>query len=309
MSSLLQLIDQYLEHLEIDRNCSIYTVRNYRHYLSRFLHFLEENFPKAKAESLNLEIIRKYRLFLSRFSGSNNLPLSRITQSYHVIALRAFLRYLIKNDHQTLAPEKIDLPKGKSKSLKFLNREQIERLLNQPLVSELRGLRDKVILEILFSTGLRVSELTKLNKDQINLKQGEFGIVGKGGRPRVIFLSSTAIEWLNRYLKKREDHFKPLLIRYGGKKIEPSISDEQMRLTVRSVQRIVDKYAKKAKLPIKATPHVLRHSFATDLLTSGADLRSVQEMLGHKNISTTQIYTHVTNPHLRKIHEKYHRRK
>ena len=307
-TSLPQLVDQFLEHLEIDRNCSVYTVRNYRHYLNRFLEFLEKHYSKAKAESLNLEIIRKYRLYLSRFVGSHKLPLSRITQSYHVIALRAFLKYLIKNDYQTLAPEKIDLPKGKSKSLKFLSREQIERLLNQPQISELPGLRDKVILEILFSTGLRVSELAKLNKDQVNLKTREFGIIGKGGRPRVVFLSEKSVHWLSRYLNKRVDHFRPLFIRHGGKKIELSTTDEQVRLTVRSIQRIVDKYAKKAKLPIKATPHVLRHSFATDLLTSGADLRSVQEMLGHKNISTTQIYTHVTNPQLRRVHEKFHRK-
>lgn len=308
MSSLLQLVDQFLEHLEIDRNCSFYTVRNYRHYLTRFLDFLKEHFPKAGVESLNLEIIRKYRLHLSRFVGLGNLTLSRVTQSYHIIALRAFLRYLIKNDYQTLAPEKIDLPKGKSKSLKFLNREMVERLLNQPQVSTIQGLRDKAILETLFSTGLRVSELVKLNRDQIDLKRGEFGIIGKGGRPRVVFLSTTAVEWLTRYLKKRGDHFKPLFLRHAGKKIDPSTTDEEVRLTTRSVQRIVEKYAKKAKLPVKATPHVLRHSFATDLLTCGADLRSVQEMLGHKNISTTQIYTHVTNPQLRKVHERFHRK-
>lgn len=306
-TSLPQLVDQFLEHLEIDRNCSFYTVRNYRHYLFRFLKFLEKNYSKTNAESLNLEIIRKYRLFLSRFVSPGSLPLSRVTQSYHVIALRAFLRYLIKNDYQTLAPEKIDLPKGKSKSLKFLSREQIERLLSQPQISTPQGLRDKAILETLFSTGLRVSELIKLNRNEINFKLREFGIIGKGGRPRVVFLSEKATYWLSRYLKKREDHFKPLFIRYAGK-VNPATLDEEVRLTARSVQRIVDKYAKKARLPIKATPHVLRHSFATDLLTSGADLRSVQEMLGHKNISTTQIYTHVTNPQLRKVHERYHRK-
>jgi len=307
VTSLLRLADQFLEHLEIDRNCSAYTVRNYRHYLNRFLKFLEKDFPTAKVGSLNLEIIRKYRLFLSRFICPNNLPLSRVTQSYHIIALRAFLRYLIKNDYQTLAPEKIDLPGGKSKSLKFLNREQIERLLNQPEISTIQGLRDKAILETLFSTGLRVSELVKLNKDEINFKAKEFGIIGKGGRPRVVFLSAKAVDWLSRYLQKRGDHFRPLFIRHAGK-FDPSTTNEQVRLTSRSIQRIVDKYAKKSKLPIKATPHVLRHSFATDLLTGGADLRSVQEMLGHKNISTTQIYTHVTNPQLRKVHERFHRK-
>ena len=307
-TSLPHLVRQFLEHLEIDRQCSPFTIRNYRHYLNRFLTFLEDHFPNVSVESLNLEIVRKYRLFLARFVGPNNLPLSRITQNYHIIALRAFLRYLIKRDFKTLSPEKIDLPSGKPRSLKFLTREQIERLLSQPKISQLRGLRDKAILETLFSTGLRVSELVSLNRDQIDLKRGEFGIIGKGGRPRVVFLSPTATEWLGRYLKKREDHFRPLFIRHGGKKIDPSTEDEEVRLSVRSVQRIVDKYAKKAKLPIKATPHVIRHSFATDLLTCGADLRSVQEMLGHKNISTTQIYTHVTNPQLKKVHQRFHRR-
>lgn len=308
MASLPQLVDQFLEHLEIDRNCSFYTVRNYRHYLTRFLFFLEKHSPTARLDSLNLETIRKYRLFLSRFVSPNDLPLSKVTQSYHIIALRVFFRYLIKNDYQTVSPEKIDLPKAESKSLKFLSKGQVERLLNQPQISTPQGLRDKAILETLFSTGLRVSELVKLNRDQINFKTREFGIIGKGGRPRVVFLSEKATDWLTRYLKKREDHFKPLFTRIGGQKITPETNDGEVRLTARSVQRIVDKYAKKAKMPIKATPHVLRHSFATDLLTSGADLRSIQEMLGHKNIATTQIYTHVTNPQLRRVHEKFHRR-
>jgi len=189
--------------------------------------------------------------------------------------------------------------------LKFLDREQLDRLLAQPDVSSERGLRDKVILEMLFSTGLRVSELVKLNIDQINLERREFGVIGKGGKARVVFLSDRAAIWLEKYLVRRTNEAKALLIRYSGNQ-EPTENSEKLRLTSRSVQRILEKYVRKAKLPIKATPHVLRHSFATDLLMNGADLRSVQEMLGHKNVSTTQIYTHVTNTQLRNVHKGFH---
>lgn len=177
-----------------------------------------------------------------------------------------------------------------------------------PEISEVAGLRDKAILEVLFSTGLRVSEIVKLNRESINLETREFGVIGKGGRARVVFLSESSVYWLKKYLAQREDDYKPLFIRYAGKKAEADKTGEKLRLTVRSVQRIVEKYVKKARLPIKITPHGLRHSFATDLLSAGADLRAIQEMLGHKNISTTQIYTHVTNPQLKEIHNKFHRR-
>lgn len=293
-TELDRLIEEFLEYLEIERNCSPLTLRNYRHYLGRFSSWLKRNVSKAEPNSINLEIIKKYRVFLARFTNLNGIPLSRSTQSYHVIALRAFLRWLVKNDYHTLTPEKVDLPKSESRSLKFLSSDQIERILSQPQISNPQGLRDKAILEVLFSTGLRVSELVKLNRDQIDLKRREFGVIGKGGRARVVFLSERAADWLKRYLDKREDSLQPLFI---GK---------QMRLTARSVQRIVTKYGRKARLPIEVTPHVIRHSFATDLLIAGADLRSVQEMLGHKNISTTQIYTHVTNKQLREIHETFH---
>ena len=296
-----RLVEEFLEHLEIERNCSPLTIRNYRHYLNRFSDWLKKNFPQAKPISLNLEIIKKYRVYLARFIGKNNQPLSRITQSYHVIALRAFLRWLIKNDYKTLAPEKIDLPKTESRSIKFLTTEQIERLLSQPGLSKPQGLRDKVILEVLFSTGLRVSELVKLNRDQINLKRREFGVRGKGGRNRVVFLSPRAVKWLKRYLSSREDNEKALFIRYVG-------GEGEKRLTPRSVQRIIKKYGRKARLPVEVTPHVIRHSFATDLLMAGADIRSVQEMLGHKNISTTQIYTHITDRQLRDVHQAFHGR-
>ncbi len=304
-SEIDRLIEEFLEYLEIEKNCSPLTIRNYKHYLERFSYWLKANSYRPDPASFNLEIIKKYRVFLSRFIAKNGLPLSRITQSYHVIALRAFLRYLVKNDYRTLAPEKIELPKGESHSLKFLTTEQVERLLGQPEISNPRGLRDKAILETLFSTGLRVSELVGLNRDQIDLNRREFGVIGKGGRSRVVFLSKSSAEWLEKYLASRTDNWPPLFIRIVK---NPEIIEDgkKMRLTARSIQRMVKKYVKKAKLPVDATVHTLRHSFATDLLMAGADIRSVQELLGHKNISTTQIYTHVTNRQLRDVHEAFH---
>lgn len=318
--NLYTLVNEFLEYLQIEKNASKLTIRNYRHYLERFLLFLaspaQPSFsPKERDEILkkvsfnagqiNNDIVRKYRLSLSQFTDEKGLPLKRITQNYHVIALRSFLRYLSKRDIKTLAPEKIDLPKAESRSLKFLERDAVERLLNMPSISDEKGLRDKAMMELLFSTGLRVSELVKLNRDQINFERGEFGVIGKGGKARVVFISDRASDWIQRYLKERKDTYKPLFIRYGGVHKDTN-SDESMRLTTRSVQRAVEKYVSKAKLPIKITPHGLRHSFATNLLKNGADIRSVQEMLGHKNIATTQVYTHVTNPQLKQIHKKYH---
>ncbi|MBU3957381.1 tyrosine-type recombinase/integrase [Patescibacteria group bacterium] len=304
-TELDRLIEEFLEHLEIERQCSPLTIRNYRHYLGRFSNWLKKNNFKAKPSSIDLEKIKKYRVYLARFTAPNGHPLSPSTQAYHVIALRAFLRWLVKNDYDTLVPEKIDIPKSKSRVVKFLSAKQIERFLSQPLPSKRTGLRDKAILEILFSTGLRVSELVKLNRDQIDLKRREFGVVGKGDRARVVFLSERAVKWLKKYLNSREDSWKPLFIRLGGGN-DIGKDGEKMRLTARSVQRIVEKYSKKARLPVKVTPHVIRHSFATDLLIAGADIRAVQEMLGHKNIQTTQIYTHVTNRQLRSVHEAFH---
>lgn len=302
---LSELIDDFLEYLEIEKNCSPLTIRDYRHYLTRFLKWYSPTLSSKGVKNIDLETVRKYRVFLSHLAYGKGEILSKATQSYHVIALRAFLRWLIKNDYETLSPEKIELPKIESRSLKFLDAEQLERLMAQPDVAKIRGLRDKAIMEVLFSTGLRVSELVKLDKETINLERREFGVIGKGGRARVVFLSQRACLWLKKYLDKRKDSYKPLFIRFI-RKDDPILPDEKRRLTVRSVQRIVEKYAKKAKLPIRITPHGLRHSFATDLLMAGADIRSVQEMLGHKNISTTQIYTHVTNKQLRDVHEAFH---
>jgi len=303
MIKLGKLADQFLESLQVEKGCSPLTIRNYRQYLRRFLNWLSSTPPKIDSiERINLRTIRKYRLYLANFVDEKNLTLSRATQSYYLIGLRAFLRWLNKNDYRTLSPEKIDLPKVQSASLKFLSSDQIERLLSAPQISYKIGLRDKAILELLFSTGLRVSELISLDRDQINLKRREFGIIGKGRRPRVVFLSERAVYWLKKYLNYRKDHDQSLFVHYRGR-------GKDKRLTARSVQRIVKKYGKKCRLPLMVTPHVLRHSFATDLLIAGADLRSVQEMLGHKNISTTQIYTHVTNKRLKEIYEKYHRLK
>lgn len=301
-----KLIKKFLEYLEVERNCSPLTIRNYRHYLLRFANWLGARKDADKSiKKITTGTVRRYRLFLTRFVNDDGRRLKKITQSYHVIALRSFLKWLIKQNYKVLSPEKIDLPKARSRSLKFLDNEQIYRLLNQPNLSDEIGLRDKAILELLFSTGLRVSEIVGLDKDKVNLRRREFGVVGKGGHARVVFLSDRACDWLLRYLKVRDDGFAPLFIRYSGK-VDPRKQGENMRLTSRSVQRVIKKYVKKAKLPVEATTHTLRHSFATDLLTHGADLRSVQEMLGHKNIATTQIYTHVTNRQLRKIHQKFH---
>ena len=306
MLNLPALVDEFLEYLEIERNLSPLTIRDYRHYLDNFVEWSKTHSPIAKPQDLTVELIRKYRVYLAHYNSPNGqLPLKKVTQNYYVIALRSFLKYLIRKDLPVISPDKIELPKTESRSLKFLDRDQVERLLAQPDVSGERGLRDKTLMEVLFSTGLRVSELCRLNRDQVNLERGEFGVIGKGGRARVVFLSDRATLWLERYLGRRSDQAKALFIRYAGNQ-EPIENLEKLRLTPRSVQRIIEKYVHKARLPVKATPHVLRHSFATDLLMNGADLRSVQELLGHKNVSTTQIYTHVTNAQLRDVHKAFH---
>lgn len=305
INSLPELIDQFLEYLEIEKNCSKLTIRDYRHYLKIFLNWYDTALPGKNIEDLDLSIIRKYRVYLANRTDERGFTLKRVTQNYYVIALRSFLRFLIKNDHKTLEPSKIDLPKTESRSLKFLEREQIDRLVTSCDTEKEEGVRDRCVMELLFSTGLRVSELVRLNRDQINLDRREFGVIGKGGRARVVFVSDRAADWITNYLKKRKDNFKPLFIRYSGKTTEEN-SGEKMRLTPRSIERIIKKYVRATRLPVDATVHTLRHSFATDLLTNGADLRSVQEMLGHKNIATTQIYTHITNKQLREVHEAFH---
>jgi site-specific recombinase XerD len=298
-------INEFLDYLSVEKNCSKLTIRDYRHYLEVFESWYSSTLPGKTVKDLDVGIIRKFRVFLANRVDDKGMTLKRVTQNYYIIALRSFLRFLIKNDVQTLEPSKIDLPKTESRSLKFLEREQVDRLVLMADTSKEEGLRDRAMLELLFSTGLRVSELVSLNKDKINLERREFGVIGKGGKARIVFVSDRAATWLQHYLDARKDSFKPLFIRYSGAVIEDN-QGEKMRLTARSVERMVKKYVKLARLPVDATVHTMRHSFATDLLTNGADIRSVQEMLGHKNIATTQVYTHITNKQLREVHKNFH---
>ena len=302
---LKRLIGRYLSYLEVEKNYSPYTIRNYKAYLERFRKWFARHYEQEYINRLTPEIVRSYRLFLARFENERKEMLSRTTQGYYVIALRAFLKYLAKKGIRSLAPEKVELPKGESRQIKFLNRQAVERLMAAVEISSPTGLRDRAILEVFFSTGLRVAELAKLSVDKIDLKAREFAIVGKGRRIRVVFLTDRAVDWLSRYLRSRIDSWKPLWVRTSGRKSILDTNGESQRLSVRTIQRLVDKYRRQAGIPFKVSPHVLRHSFATNLLTNGADLRSVQEMLGHKNIATTQIYTHVTNPQLKKVHDKF----
>jgi len=304
-NDLVTLERRFLEYLEVERNVSKLTIRNYNHYLTMLLEFLEkQKGTQPVINDIDKESIRSFRLYLSRLPGVDG-EMKSVTQGYYVIALRSFLKWCVKNDIACLAPEKLEVPKNTDHSLKFLDKEQMVRLLNQPLLSTSNGLRDKAILELLFSTGLRVSELASLDRDQVDLKTREFGVIGKGGKQRLVFISKQAAEYLERYLRNRMDKYKPLFIHNPGKNAVTA-NDEKMRLSVRSIQRLMKHYVRLAKIPVDATPHTLRHSMATDLLRAGADLRSVQELLGHKNIATTQIYTHITDARLREVHDKFH---
>ena len=300
---------RFLEYCELDRNLSLKTVRMYGYYLNFFKTWLvktqkDESFAVEKVDD---SIIRGFRLFISHeYKNPYKGVLKRQTQNYFLIALRSFFRYLIKQKLAVLSPEMIELGKSRDRNIKFLQPIELERLFRAVDTSDKSGLRDRAILEVLFSTGLRVSELVSLNREQINLDAGEFGVIGKGGKARVVFLSRHAKEWLQKYIATRADAYQPLFIRYSGPRAGSDLTPEKLRLSVRSIERMIDKYRKKSGLLFRIGPHILRHSFATDLLGHGADLRSVQEMLGHKNISTTQIYTHVTNVRLNEIHEKYH---
>lgn len=304
---------QFLEYCELDRNLSPKTVRMYAYYLSFFKKWLFAHFKKDEKKDeipvidIHEDTMRRYRLYLSRdYFNPYKGELKKQTQTYFLIAVRSLFRFLIKKGKKVIAPEVIELGKVHDRTIKFLKDDEFERLLAAPNTQKIRGLRDRALLEVLFSTGLRVSELVSLNRDQVNLEKREFGIVGKGGHARVVFLSDKAVSWLSQYVRERRDPYKPLFIRYSGPHISTELTDEKLRLTPRSIERMIDKYRKKAGIPFRIGPHVLRHSFATDLLQHGADIRSVQEMLGHKNIATTQIYTHVTNVRLKEIHKKYH---
>ena len=299
---LSELIIDFIEHVEVERGRSQKTAENYHLYLQRLVEFAGD----IEVHKITSELVRKWRLWLNRYENEYGDSLSPITQSYHLIALRSFLGYCSKRDIETLTPEKIELPKTKRKQVSFLTQEETERIMAAVGAKTPQDLRDKAILELLYSSGLRVSELVGLNRDHINLNRGEFMVRGKGQKDRPVFISPEAAECLAVYLETRRDGAKPLFIRYSGAK-EGDSDGESFRLTPRSVQRIVSHYAKLAGITKHVSPHTLRHSFATDLLMNGADIRSVQSMLGHSNIATTQVYTHVTDQHLREVHQRFHR--
>ena len=301
-NNVKKLKNEFLEYLEIEKDRSQLTIRNYDHYLCFFLNWSELNRP----EQITAEVVRKYRLYLNRYKNDNEKGLKKVTQDYYIIALRGFLKYLAKRDIKTLAGEKIELGKSHDREVEFLETEEVMRLIKSANGSKISDLRDKAILELLFSTGLRVSEVSKLNRDNVNLKSGEFSVRGKGDKIRLVFISDSAKDAIINYLKRRKDVDPALFVNMKKSKKEDCQNVSQMRLTPRSIQRIVKKYAIKAGIVKKVTPHTLRHSFATDLLMNGADIRSVQSMLGHSSITTTQIYTHITNKHLKDIHTKFH---
>lgn len=304
-TELEQLKREFLEHIEIEKGRSLKTVENYDHYLSRFLEFSKAKTPKDITDSL----MREYRLWLNRQvtrtgKGGVKDTLKRKTQNYYLIALRAFLKYLRKREIAALSPERIELAKVGDRHLDLISSEELERLMDAPKGSDVKDLRDKAMLELLFSTGLRVSELCSLDRD-LDLSRDEFSIRGKGDKVRVVFLSQEAKDTIRDYLKKRDDIDDALFVQLG----KNAQYAESARLTSRSVERIVKQYAIKAGITKKVTPHVIRHSFATDLLQNGADLRSVQALLGHANITTTQVYTHVTDAHLRDVHRQFHNKR
>ncbi len=303
--NLRQLKTEYLEYLEIEKDRSQKTIENYDHYLERFLNWSKISSPKEITD----ELVRRYRLELNRLSDRKGSPLKKITQNYHVIALRNFLKYLTKRDIKILSADKVELGKAGSRQIDFLEMEEIERIFEAAAGASLKALRDRAILELLFSSGMRVSELVGLNRDQINMKTGEISVRGKGGKTRVVFISDRARGSLGRYSKKRADTDPALFIRAGLKQIEKKSKKDDLRITPRTVQRIVKYYATKAGIVKDVHPHTLRHSFATDLIQNGADIRSVQEMLGHSSVTTTQIYTHVTNKQLKEVHKAFHGRR
>lgn len=301
-------LNDFLDWLEIEKGLSNKSQENYARFLKKFFDWLKiNNLENLKPNKLSPDHIWRYKLYLSRqyLTKTGQKYLKKSTQNSYLIALRAFLIFFTEKNISSLSPEKVKLPKEKSlKTPSFLTLEQIEKLLNSPNIDDIQGLRDRAILETLFSTGLRVSELVNLNREQIKIKPNtkdlEISIIGKGGYPRTVYLSERAVNYLKKYLETRKDKEKALFINYRNKKIPPT------RLTIRSIERIVKKYVLIAGLPLITTVHTLRHSFATDLLMKGVDLRTVQEFLGHRNIATTQIYTHITKPRLREIHRKFH---
>lgn len=340
--SLATYVKEFLEHLEIEKNRSLKTVRNYSFYLRRFIEWFGE---EKNPTTLTQNDVREYRLWLNRLVDVHDEPLKKNTQNYHLIALRSFLKYLSKRDISSLAPEKIELMKMPDRDVTFLEGSDLNRILEAPFLAlqtkqrgkdgrspsersdtELQAYRDKAILELLFSTGLRVSELCSLKRETLNLKKDEFTVTGKGRKSRVVFLSEQAKYWLKKYLDVRADLNPYLFVTHDKRRAKrvkktkadtisvrqnkkPSLETEEMPLTTRSVQRIVQNAARAAGITKRVTPHTLRHSYATDLLQNGADIRSVQMMLGHSSITTTQIYTHLTDKELLNTHKKFHGKK
>jgi len=305
--SIIKHIPDFLDYCEVEKGLSFKTQENYSRYLQKFLLWLKNTKKEAfLPHELTADDIWAYRLYLSRFQNKKGHPLKRVTQTYYLIALRAILSYFTAKDIESLPADKIQLPKAATaeKTVKFLNLEQIEKLLLAPDIKDISGLRDRAILESLFSTGLRIAELVALNREQFanirDKKDLELGIIGKGNYPRTVYFSERALNWVKKYLATREDKNKALFIHYRSRE------GVESRLTARSIERIVKKYALLSGVPFFTTPHTLRHSYATDLLSQGVDLRTIQEFLGHRNIVTTQIYTHVTNKRLRDVHRQYH---
>ncbi len=311
MVSIKTLINNFLEYLEVEKGAAVKTIENYGRYLREFYNWAKDYLSNEEftPEDLNLEIVRKYRIYLNRKKTETGKELKKITQNYYVIALRAFLKYLAKRGIKSLPAEQIELSKQEMRQVDFLEKDDLLRFLSAPTGKEILSLRDRAILETLFSTGLRISELCSLDRDDVDLEKGEFSVRGKGGKVRVVFLSDDAKYYLKKYLEKRKDVDPALFIAIGKNYKKAFSKYDNLRITPRSVQRLVKKYSIKAGIVGKrVTPHVLRHSFATNLLQNGADLRSVQALLGHSSISTTQIYTHITDSHLKEIHKKFHKK-
>jgi site-specific recombinase XerD len=303
---LSELIQDFLEYMEVEQNRSKHTIVNYELYLNRLVEFADD----VPINKINTDVIKKWRLWLNRLKDESGNELGVSTRNYHLIALRKLLKYCAKNDIEAINAEKIELARSVRKEVTFLNDDEVERLFNAVDVSSDIGIRDRAILELLYSSGLRVSELVNLNREHINLERGEFSVRGKRQKDRPVFISQYASDWISKYLKIRKDNTEPLFIRFTkGRKKEVDNSGNYTRLTARSIQRIVHHYAMLAGITKQVSPHTLRHSFATNLLMNGADIRSVQDMLGHSNISTTQVYTHITDPHLKMVHSKFHRNK
>ncbi|RWZ79530.1 MAG: hypothetical protein EOT04_01300 [Candidatus Chaera renei] len=298
---LSELAVDYIEHLEVERGRSQKTAENYHLYLMRLMEFAGD----IEVSRINTELVRKWRLWLNRYRNEAGEKLSLITQNYHLIALRGFLTYCSRRNIPTLAPQQIELPKVSRRQVGFLQPEEVSRLFQAIDTSSPAGLRDRAILELLFASGLRISELVGLNREHVNTKRREFMVRGKGKKDRPVFISQEAADWLEKYLSHRQDSLPALFVSLNGKhKIDNS--GNYKRLGARSIQRLISRYATLAGITKRVSPHTLRHSYATDLLMNGADLRSVQSLLGHSNIATTQIYTHLTDSHLKEVYERFH---